>query len=356
MLEHCVAISVEGHGHAATLHQGADQQEVAASVLMLTEPVAHHLAGSIVHRDQQRERRGQVPQPRVIAPVHLDQHSLPWHPLPTDSMFGWSASPRTAQSSGQQDPSQGGPAHVDALPFPQQLRQMGMVDASVPGAGQMRHLGDQRLWRGVDGSATAVAVGQSRRPAFTVGHQDAAGVAVSYSHQLGCLVQGHVLFCQAVENLKSALFFWGQCHILHIAGQLVGIFSLDVDTRAVHFLSVLYSGSCRQHSRPGRRQASVGQAVGPVSSVAADLGRCRLRGPIGGLGLGHRWLVAGVVRRNPDSHRFEVLPRRWVVELTLGWLSQCRRLSKDYEERTESSEARVHIAIIHLMLKRLQPA
>ena len=33
--------------------------------------------------------------------------------------------------------------------------------------------------------------------------------------------------------------------------------------------------------------------VGPVSSVAADLGRCRLRGPIGGLGLGHRWLVAG---------------------------------------------------------------
>ena len=47
------------------------------------------------------------------------------------------------------------------------------------------------------------------------GRQDAAGVAGSYSHQLGCLVQGHVLCCQAVENLKSALFFWGQCHILH---------------------------------------------------------------------------------------------------------------------------------------------
>ena len=67
------------------------------------------------------------------------------------------------------------------------------------------------------------------------------------------------------------------------------------------------------------------------------------------------WLLE-VVRRNPDSHRFEVLPRRWVVERTLGWLSRCRRLSKDYEERTESSEAWVHIAMIHLMLKRLQPA
>ena len=80
---------------------------------------------------------------------------------------------------------------------------------------QMRQVDDQRLGRGVDGSATAVAMCQSRRAAFTVGRQDAAGVAGSYSHQLGCLVQGHVLCCQAVEHMKSALFFWGQCHILH---------------------------------------------------------------------------------------------------------------------------------------------
>ena len=175
------------------LHQGADQQEVAASVLMLTEPGAHHLAGSIVHRDQQRERRGLIPQPRVIAAVQLGQHALLGHPLPTDSVFGWTAAPGTAQSSVQQDPPQGGPADVNAFPLRQQFREVGVVDASVPGPSQLRHVDDQRLGRGVDGLATAVARCQSRRAAFTVGRQDAAGVAGSYTHQLGRLIQCNLL-------------------------------------------------------------------------------------------------------------------------------------------------------------------
>ena len=67
-------------------------------------------------------------------------------------------------------------------------------------------------------------------------------------------------------------------------------------------------------------------------------------------------LVLNVVRRNPASHHFEVMPRRWVLERTLAWLSHCRRLSKDFEELPETSEAWVHIAMVHLMLKRLKPA
>ena len=66
------------------------------------------------------------------------------------------------------------------------------------------------------------------------------------------------------------------------------------------------------------------------------------------------WLIE-VVKRTVNSHSFEVLPRRWVVERTLGWLGRNRRLSKDYEELPESSEAWIHIAMIHLMLKRLRP-
>ena len=58
-----------------------------------------------------------------------------------------------------------------------------------------------------------------------------------------------------------------------------------------------------------------------------------------------------IVRRPRESHRFEVLPRRWVVERTLAWLGRCRRLSKDYEALTDTSEAWVHVAMIHLMLR-----
>lgn len=65
------------------------------------------------------------------------------------------------------------------------------------------------------------------------------------------------------------------------------------------------------------------------------------------------WFIE-LVKRAANSHSFEVLPRRWVVERTFGWMGRNRRLSKDYEELTESSEAWIHIAMIHLMLKRLR--
>jgi len=66
--------------------------------------------------------------------------------------------------------------------------------------------------------------------------------------------------------------------------------------------------------------------------------------------------VLEIVRRRDDVAGFEVLPRRWVVERTLAWISRCRRMSKDYEALTETSEAYVYLAMIHLMLKRLKPA
>lgn len=50
---------------------------------------------------------------------------------------------------------------------------------------------------------------------------------------------------------------------------------------------------------------------------------------------------------------FQVLPRRWVVERTLAWLSRFRRLSKDYEREPASSEAMIYLASIRLMLRRL---
>lgn len=51
-----------------------------------------------------------------------------------------------------------------------------------------------------------------------------------------------------------------------------------------------------------------------------------------------------------------VLPRRWVVERTLSWLGQSRRLSKDYERLCETSEALIYITMSRLMARRLAHA
>lgn len=60
-----------------------------------------------------------------------------------------------------------------------------------------------------------------------------------------------------------------------------------------------------------------------------------------------------VVKRNDDITGFQVLPRRWVVERTFGWLNNYRRLSKDYEELPNTSEALIYATMSHIMLKRL---
>ncbi len=63
------------------------------------------------------------------------------------------------------------------------------------------------------------------------------------------------------------------------------------------------------------------------------------------------WRLA-IVSKPPDQVGFQVLPRRWVVERTFGWLGRNRRLSKDYEEYAETSEAWVYLASIRLLLRR----
>jgi putative transposase len=62
-----------------------------------------------------------------------------------------------------------------------------------------------------------------------------------------------------------------------------------------------------------------------------------------------------IVRKPDDQRGFAVLPKRWVVERTFGWFGRYRRLSKDYEERPESSVAMIHLAMTHRMLRYLAP-
>jgi putative transposase len=64
------------------------------------------------------------------------------------------------------------------------------------------------------------------------------------------------------------------------------------------------------------------------------------------------WMLE-IVKRSDDVQGFVVLPRRWVVERTFAWLGKYRRLSKDYEALTDTSEAMIQAAMVHLMIRRL---
>ncbi|MEZ0107605.1 transposase [Catenulispora sp. EB89] len=59
-----------------------------------------------------------------------------------------------------------------------------------------------------------------------------------------------------------------------------------------------------------------------------------------------------IVKRT-DKHRFQVLPRRWVVERTLAWITRRRRCVRDYERRADTHEAMVYWALTVVMTRRL---
>jgi putative transposase len=64
-------------------------------------------------------------------------------------------------------------------------------------------------------------------------------------------------------------------------------------------------------------------------------------------------LEVEVVKRSDATAGFEVLPHRWIVERTFGWLMRQRRLVRDYERTPESAEAWIHLAMIRIQLRRL---
>jgi transposase len=67
-----------------------------------------------------------------------------------------------------------------------------------------------------------------------------------------------------------------------------------------------------------------------------------------------RWVWVKADQEPPEMPTgFQVLPRRWVVERTFGWLGRWRRTSKDYEYLPATSECVIYLTMIRIMLRRL---
>ena len=65
------------------------------------------------------------------------------------------------------------------------------------------------------------------------------------------------------------------------------------------------------------------------------------------------WILEIVLRKD-DSTKFQALPQRWIVERTFAWFESYRRLSKDFEYHTETSQAMIQLAMIKIMLNRIR--
>jgi putative transposase len=65
------------------------------------------------------------------------------------------------------------------------------------------------------------------------------------------------------------------------------------------------------------------------------------------------YLETAIVKRSDQIKGFVVLPKRWIVERTIGWLNRCRRLAKDWENLNLSALTFLRLASIRLMLRKL---
>ena len=83
------------------------------------------------------------------------------------------------------------------------------------------------------------------------------------------------------------------------------------------------------------------------------MGRRRLSGSLGYLGEEVLGWKLEIVEKPEGQVGIQILPKRWVVERTFGWLVSQRRLARDYERLPETSEAFIYIAMIRLMVRRL---
>lgn len=129
---------------------------------------------------------------------------------------------------------------------------------------------------------------------------------------------------------------------------------LVVDTLGL--LLVVMVTSATMQDRPGRRTILTRLAVRfpTVALVWADCGYAnKIDSSLLSWAKEKLGLLVEIVKRSDDVKGFQVLPRRSVVERTFGWLVRNRRLARDYERLTDTSEAMITIAMIRLMTLRL---
>ena len=122
-----------------------------------------------------------------------------------------------------------------------------------------------------------------------------------------------------------------------------------VDTLGLLLMIVIHAGSIQDRTGARAVLLRLGRHFNSIKVIFADGGYTGKL--IHWCASMFHWKLT-IIKRN-EANKFKILPKRWIVERTFGWLLFKRRLSKDYEHNPRSSESMVYIAMIQIMLKRL---
>ena len=127
---------------------------------------------------------------------------------------------------------------------------------------------------------------------------------------------------------------------------------LVVDTIGLLLLVMVTTASVQDRDGARSVLAAMSTAYPAVSLVWADGGYA---GKLVEWAQTAARIVLEIVKKPERQRGFEVLPRRWLVERRLSWITGCRRLDRDYERLPATSEAMVKWAMIGVMTRRLAP-
>jgi putative transposase len=124
---------------------------------------------------------------------------------------------------------------------------------------------------------------------------------------------------------------------------------IAVDTQGLLWRLVVHAAGDHETQWALQLLAPIASRLGRVETVFADQAYRGLEETLDSeLGWGLH-----VVESDEDDPGFSVDPKRWIVERTYGWFGGWRRLDREYERRTDSSETMVHFAMLRIALNRL---
>ncbi len=204
-VEDPVAIGVRSQRDAGTQRRLLEDVEVPVGSFLVIEPAAQDFASSIVEGGVEDETRAAVFQPRVMTAIQLGEHAFLGHPLTPSAMPGWATSTGARDAGRFEDTAQRGVGHHEVLALGEQVLEVLVVGAGVPGPSQDGHTVSEGVGQAAGRAVPPVAVNQRGRAAEPVGSAQTSRLPDGEADQPRGFGHGDLPSRESVEDDEALL-------------------------------------------------------------------------------------------------------------------------------------------------------